>query len=49
MSCTREGLVVRQIGLTNERKFLDFFPMQITLLDPKRSLNVNIFMKQFKK
>lgn len=24
------------------------FPFQISLLDPKKSMNVNIFMKQFK-
>lgn len=41
--------VVRHIGLANKSKIHDSFSLQITLLDPKRSLNVNIFMKQFKK
>lgn len=35
-------------NLLDEQKFKFFNYLQILLLDPKRSMNTNIFLKQFK-
>lgn len=40
---------IRQYALTFHMEVFFCFFLQVTLLDPKKSMNVNIFLKQFRK
>ena len=46
---TRPGPTVSSARLNHsQRSFIYLFTLQISLLDPKRSMNVGIFLRQFK-